>query len=111
MKFTSSQNLFHFTGLLLLAGALNVQAANAIKLDTASMATNSVNWSGGGGTSGNVLSTQIGEFDATASTTSLANMTLGGNNVILAGLLFDGTMTGPLTIASGSTLTTGHFRH
>ena len=72
--------------------------------------TNPTNWLTGDLPGGTVIApatTDIGEFDATVSTVSLANMTLGGANLTLGGLQFDATMTGPLTIASGNTLTLG----
>jgi fibronectin-binding autotransporter adhesin len=85
-------------------GLGNLRAANAIKLDTTSMLTNNVNWSGGSGAGGIVVPTQIGEFDATASSASLAGMSLGAN-IGFGGLKLDANMNGPLIIASGSTLT------
>jgi fibronectin-binding autotransporter adhesin len=84
--------------------------ASDIKADTTSMAaTGTTNWltadPGNGGVGLNPATTDIGEFDATVSSGSLANMSLGGANLTLAGLLFDTTMSGPLTVASGNTLT------
>lgn len=100
MKFNPSRSFFQITSLLLLAGALSVQAVNVTKTDTTSMAAVIANWSAVPAT------TDVGEFGATPSSATLAAMTLGGN-LTLGGLQLDGTMNGPLTIASGSTLTLG----
>ena len=75
-------------------------AANVIKLDTTTMNGGAADWSAA------PAATDIGEFDATAAAGTLAAMTLGGN-LNLGGLQLDGTMNGPLTIASGNTLTLG----
>lgn len=85
-------------GLLLVCAS--AQAVNVTKLDTASLAANTSNWSASPAT------TDIGEFDATCSSGNLAALTLGGN-LSLGGLQFDSTMAGPATIGSGSTLTLG----
>ena len=69
------------------------QAANVNKLDTTSMTNNALNWSAVPAT------TDVGEFAATPSATTLANMTLGGT-MTLGGLQLDGNMNGPLVIAS-----------
>ena len=102
MKHPHAGIAFHLVCLLLLTGALATRAANIIKSDTTTMNT-AADWSGTAPSSASV-----GEFDATAQAATLANMTLGGN-VTLGGLQFDGTMNGPLTIAStgGYTLTNG----
>ena len=92
--------------IVALAG-VGAHGANALKQDTTSLVTNSVNWSGGGGTGGTVATTDIGEFGTTPSATSLAGLTLQGTNITLGGLQFDGTMNGPATILSGGTLTLG----
>ena len=84
----------------LLLVCASAEAANVTKLDTASMAANTSNWSASPAT------LDVGEFDATCSSGNLAALTLGGN-LSLGGLLFDGTMTGPATIGSGNTLTLG----
>ncbi len=89
-----------------LAG-IGAHGANALKLDTTSLVTNSVNWSAGSGTGGTVAPTDIGEFGSTPSATSLAGLTLQGTNITLGGLQFDNTMAGPATIASGATMTLG----
>ena len=75
-------------------------AANVIKLDTTTMNGGAVDWSAA------PSATDIGEFDATVSTGNLAAMTLGGN-LTLGGLQLDGTLNGPLNLASGNTLTLG----
>ena len=75
-------------------------AANVIKLDTTTMNGGAVDWSAA------PSATDIGEFDATVSTGNLAAMTLGGN-LTLGGLQLDGTLSGPLNLASGNTLTLG----
>ncbi len=75
-------------------------AANVIKLDTPTMSNGAADWSAA------PAATDIGEFDSTVSVANLAAMALGGN-VTLGGLQFDGTMQGPLAIASGNTLTLG----
>ncbi len=87
--------------LLLLAGAWNTPAANVTKLDTTSMAATTANWSAA------PAATDVGEFAATPAAATLAALTLGGANLTLGGLLLDNNMTGPLTIASGNTLTLG----
>jgi len=84
--------------LLFLVGALSLQAANVTKLNTTTMNGGATDWSAAPAT------TDTGEFGATPISTTLAAMTLGGN-LTLGGLQFDGTMQGPLTIASGNTLT------
>jgi autotransporter-associated beta strand protein len=97
--------------LLLFSSLPAAWAANDIKADTASMAANTANWlntdPGSGGTGIVPATTDIGEFDGTVSATSLANMTLGGANLTLAGLQFDASMASPLTIASGNIFTNG----
>jgi len=87
--------------LLLLVSGVSVRAANIPKLDTTSLFTNTVNWvlAPGG--------TDVGEFNSTPSAATLTGLTLQGTNIILAGLLFDNNMNGPVTIASGGTLTLG----
>jgi len=84
--------------LLLLVGALNIQAANVTKKDTITMNGGAADWSAA------PAATDVGEFGATPSSTSLVNMTLGGN-LTLSGLKFDATMQGPLTISAANTLT------
>ncbi|HTL73733.1 MAG TPA: autotransporter-associated beta strand repeat-containing protein [bacterium] len=79
---------------------MNVHAVNVTKLDTTTMNGGVLDWSAA------PAAGDIGEFGATPSATTLANMTLGGN-LTLGGLQLDGTMNGPLTIASGATLTLG----
>jgi autotransporter-associated beta strand protein len=76
-------------------------AANVIKLDTTSMAATTANWSAV------PAATDIGEFDGTASAASLAGLTLGGADLPLGGLLFDGTLQGPATVAAGNNLILG----
>jgi hypothetical protein len=84
--------------LTTVLGSISAQA-NIIKQDTTAMNNaTTTDWNGATGAG------VIGEFDGTASATSLANMTLGGS-ISLGGLQFDSTMQGPLTIATGSTLT------
>ena len=96
------------SGVVLKSAALGVllvctsaQAVNVTKLDTASMAANTSNWSAAPG------ATDVGEFDATCSAGSMAALTLGGSDLTLGGLQFNNNMTGPATILSGSTLTLG----
>ena len=108
-EFMKTHKPSQITGLLLLAGALNLHAANIFKTDTATMNATTSPWdwttaTAGGGTGVAASSGFVGEIDATPGSTHLATMTLGGN-VTLGGLQFDGTMQGPLTIASGNTLT------
>ncbi len=76
-------------------------SANVTKLDTPSMAATTANWSAA------PAATDIGEFNGTPGVASLAGLTLGGADLALGGLLFDGTMQGPAAIASGNTLTLG----
>ncbi|MGD1085369.1 MAG: autotransporter-associated beta strand repeat-containing protein [Verrucomicrobiota bacterium] len=83
--------------LFLLAGAWSAHAANILKADTTTMNA-AADW---GGTAPS--SASVGEFGATPSSATLAAMTLGGS-ITLGGLQFDSTMAGPLTIASGNTL-------
>ena len=85
----------------LLLAIAPARAANVIKLDTASLVTNALNWSAV------PVTTDVGEFDSTCSAGNLAALTLGGANLSLAGLQFDGTLAGPATILSGNTLTLG----
>jgi autotransporter-associated beta strand protein len=86
--------------LLLLAGALDLEAANVTKLDTTTMNGGAADWSAAPAT------TDVGEFGAAPSAAHLAAMTLGGN-LTLGGLQLDGTLAGPLDIAAtgGFTLT------
>ena len=86
--------------LLLLAGALNVQAANVTKKNTTTMNGGLTDWSAAPAT------TDVGEFDATVSSANLTAMTLGAS-ITLGGLQLDGTMNGPLTISAANTLTLG----
>jgi len=101
MKHTQTRISFPTICLLLLSGALAAPAANQTKLDTTSMAATTANWSAAPAV------TDIGEFNGTPGAASLAGLTLGGANLTLAGLLFDNTMQGPATIASGNVLTLG----
>jgi autotransporter-associated beta strand protein len=96
MKTNSHQTTFGFlqiTSLLLLAGALSIQASNILKSDTTTMNV-AADWGGTAPAAG-----YIGEFGATPTAAHLAAMTLGGNTSLL-GLLFDNNTTGPLTVAS-----------
>ena len=86
--------------VLLGSSLSSAWAANVIKLDTPTMSNGAADWSAA------PAATDIGEFDSTVSVANLAAMALGGN-VTLGGLQFDGTMQGPLAIASGNTLTLG----
>ena len=101
MKQTHTRILFQSICLLALAGALNVQAANAIKQDTTSLAAVSGNWVPV------PAATDIGEFDSTATPASLAGLSLGGADLTLGGLKFDGTMQGPVFVATGNNLILG----
>ncbi len=74
------------------------EAVNVAKLNTASMAANTSNWSAAPATN------DVGEFEATCLAGNLAALTLGGVNLALGGLQFDCTMAGPATILSGNTL-------
>ena len=94
------------TGALSLA-SFGLHAANATKLDTTSLVTNSVNWSGGSGTGGTVATTDIGCFGATPQAATLAGLSLQSTNITLGGLIFSNSLAGPVTIASGGTLTLG----
>ena len=76
-------------------------AANVTKLDTTSMAATVANWSAA------PAATDIGEFNGTASAASLAGLTLGGADLTLGGVLFDGTMQGPAIVATGNNLILG----
>jgi len=103
---TATTRAIHMIGagvcLLSLAGRLNVQAQNVTKLNTTTMNAGAADWSSAPTTS------SVGEFGATPTATTLANMTLGGN-LALGGLQFDSAMQGPLTISGtgGYTLTNG----
>ena len=94
------QNYSLTAALLLLAGALNVQAANVTKKNTTTMNGGLTDWSAAPAT------TDVGEFDATVSSANLAAMTLGAS-LTLGGLQLDATMNGPLTISAANTLTLG----
>ncbi len=76
-------------------------AANVTKLDTPSLAATAANWSAA------PAATDVGEFNGAASAASLAGLTLGGVDLTLGGLLFDGAMQGPATVAAGNNLTLG----
>ena len=97
-------------GALLLCAAPPAARANDIKANTASMATNAVNWltadPGNGGTGLVPAPTDTGEFDATISANNLANLSL-GQTVIFGGLQFDTTVNGPAVITDSSTLAVG----
>ncbi len=103
---TAATRAIHMIGagvcLLSLAGRLNVQAQNVTKLNTTTMNGGAADWSSAPTTS------SVGEFGATPTATTLANMTLGGN-LTLGGLQFDSAMQGPLTISvtGGYSLTNG----
>jgi autotransporter-associated beta strand protein len=86
--------------LLLIAGTMSVGAANVTKLNTATMNGGAADWSAAPAT------TDVGEFSATPSAATLAAMSLGGS-LTLGGLQLDNNLAGPLTIASGNTLTLG----
>ena len=73
---------------------------NLTKLDTTTMNGGAADWSAAPAT------TDVGEFGATPTLAHMAAMTLGGN-LTLGGLQMDGTTLGPLTVASGNTLTLG----
>jgi len=87
------------------------RAQNAIKADTTSLAATAANWltadPGSGGVGAAPATSQIGEFDATISANSLANLTLGGANLVLSGLQFDANLNGPAVIGAGNTLAVG----
>jgi hypothetical protein len=104
MKSILTRNFLLAASLLLLAGAVNVQAANIIKGATTTMSA-STDWNGTAPT----IST-LGEFGSQPNATQLSTMTLGANTSLL-GLQFDGTgatpMAGPLTISAANTLTLG----
>jgi autotransporter-associated beta strand protein len=91
-------------GLLLLAGVLNVHA-NIYKAATATMSA-AADWTTtpGGVTTVAPTASVIGEFGSTPTSGNLSGMALGGSTSLL-GLLFDNNTAGPLTVASGSTLT------
>ncbi len=92
------------TGLLLLAGAVKIQA-NIYKAATATMSASS-DWATtpGGVTAVAPTASVIGEFGSTPSSANLSGMALGGNTSLL-GLQFDNNTAGPLTVGAGSTLT------
>ena len=100
MKPTRIPVLIQFICLLLLSGALAARAGNVTKLDTTTMNGGAADWSAAPAT------TDVGEFGATPTLAHMAAMTLGGN-LTLGGLQMDGTTLGPLTVASGNTLTLG----
>ncbi len=96
---------FVFTRAVLLLAitlicATGSQAANVTKLNTTTMNNGASDWSAAPAT------TDIGEFNGTPTSTTMASMTLGGN-LTLGGLQLDGTTTGPLTITDANTLTLG----
>jgi len=100
MQITKSLKTISLCAVLLTAALATAQAANVTKLDTTTMNGGAADWSAA------PAAADIGEFGATPSAGTLAAMTLGGN-LTLGGLQLDSTMAGPLTIASGSTLTIG----
>lgn len=100
MKKTPIRSIQFVISLLLLAGALDIQAANVTKLDTTTMNGGAADWSAVPAT------TDVGEFGATPTLAHMAAMTLGAS-ITLGGLQLDGTMNGPLTISSANTLTLG----
>jgi len=103
MKAITSPFKLKISGLLLLAGvfaALNVQAANVTKLNTTTMVNGVSDWSAAPAT------TDVGEFNNVPTLANMAAMTLGGD-LTLGGLQLDNNITGPLTIATGNTLTLG----
>ena len=97
---TNPGGLFLTGGLLLMMVALNGHAANVLKLNTSTMNGGATDWSAAPAT------TDVGEFANTPSSATLAAMTLGGS-LTLGGLQFDSNLAGPVTIASGNTLTLG----
>ena len=97
---TNPGGLFLTGGLLLMMVALNGHAANVLKLNTSTMNGGATDWSAAPAT------TDVGEFANTPSSATLAAMTLGGS-LTLGGLQFDGNLAGPVTIATGNTLTLG----
>ena len=109
MKTSISQKFSIAAVMFLILGAMGVQAANIFKANTATMSA-STDWTTtyNGSTGIAPASGSVGEFTNSPVTAgNLAAMALGGN-VSLTGLQFDGganPMAGPLTIASGSTLT------
>jgi autotransporter-associated beta strand protein len=100
MKTLCTRNLFLTGGLLLMAGAMNIQAANVTKLNTTTMVNGAADWSSAPAT------TDVGEFGSTPTAGTLAAMTLGGP-LTLGGLQLDGTTAGPLAITDANTLTLG----
>jgi autotransporter-associated beta strand protein len=102
MKTTLIRNYSLAVSLMLFAGMLSLRAANVIKLDTTTMNGGTADWSAAPAT------TDIGEFDNTATAAHLAAMTLGGS-LTLGGLQLDNSTLGALTIANtgGFTLTLG----
>ena len=100
MKTRISLKFSIVASILLMVGAMSVQAANVTKLDTTTMNGGVADWSAAPAT------TDVGEFGATPTLAHMAAMTLGGN-LTLGGLQMDGTTLGPLTVASGNTLTLG----
>ena len=90
--------------MLLLAGAMGVHA-NIFKAATPTMSA-ATDWTttDGGATTVAPTASTLGEFGITPTAGNLSAMALGGNTSLI-GLQFDAGMQGPLTIASGSTLT------
>ena len=107
MKQTHIRILFQSICLLMLSGALAAHAQNIFKAATTTMSA-STDWSAtDGGTPGVAPSAStVGEFGVTPTAGNLSGMTLGASMSLL-GLQLDATMAGPLTIATGNTLTLG----
>ena len=80
--------------------ARSAGAATVTKNDTTTMQANTTDWSAAPGTG------DIGSFTGTPSSTTLANLTLGGN-LSIGELLFNNTLSGPVSIGyvSGQALT------
>ena len=100
MKTFCTRNLFLTGGLLLMTGALSIQAANVTKLNTTTMNNGAADWSSA------PLTTDVGEFGSTPTAGTLAAMTVGGP-LTLGGLQLDGNLAGTLAITDANTLTLG----
>ena len=92
--------LFFLASLAFYTANLQAAQTTITKANTTTMNT-SADWGGTTPAAG-----YIGQFDATISAGNEAALTLGGN-VTLDQLTFLGTLNGPVTVASGNTLTLG----
>jgi hypothetical protein len=98
---TSRLSRFLLLAASFLMAGHSAEAVNVTKLDTTSLVTNTSNWSAA------PSSTDVGEFDATPSASTLTNLTTGGGTLNFGGFQFDNNLNGPVTILPTGTLNIG----